>query len=120
LNYFAAHKASNTVVSVIHSAVTPAETDGVAFCLASKGRVSQYHEELKNHKPIDIYSVLPKPVIQAILPLTPEDKIALREYVTKHCRYETVERMAFNWRVSEQVVKDILANTDNGKQVATR
>ncbi|MDF3930389.1 hypothetical protein [Pseudomonas putida] len=120
MNYFAAHKASNTIVSVIHSAVTPTETDEIAFYLASKGRVSQYHEELKNHKPVDIYSVLPKPVIPAILPLTAEDEAALREYVTKHCRYETVEKMAFNWRVSEQVVTDILANTGSGRQVTTR
>ncbi|QGW79890.1 hypothetical protein GPJ81_25320 [Pseudomonas alkylphenolica] len=113
MNYFAVHKQSNVILRVIHSAVTPNNTADLEFYPAAKGRVSQYQARLKNDAPIGIYSILPQPVIPDVLPLTPELEQELREYVSKHHRQETVEWMAYKWRVSEQTVSDILVDMDN-------
>jgi hypothetical protein len=49
-----------------------------------------------------------KPKIPDILPMTKEVRGELIEYVSKHRHRETVERMAFVWRVSERTIRDIL------------
>lgn len=113
LNYFAVQKKSNTILRVIHSPAMPSNTDGVEFCPAGKSQLTRYLELVKHDEPINIYSVLPRPVIPEILQLKPEEEVALVDYVLKNCRYYTVERMAFDWRVTQQVVTDILAKVGN-------
>lgn len=114
MNYFAVHKRSNTIQRVIASSFTPTNTEEIVFYPATEGRLNQYYARLKFDTPIDIYSIITKPATQAILPMTPGDKIALREYVLKHHQHEATERMAFVWRVSERAIRDVLSDPTLG------
>ena len=119
LNYFAVHKQSNTIQRVISSSFTPTNTDDTTFYPATEGRLSQYYARLKFDTPIDIYSIIAKPKIPEILPLTPEGKIALTDYVLKHRQHETTEGMALAWRVSERTIRDILSKLTTPLPLAT-
>lgn len=108
MNYFVVHIQSNIIYNVIASSETPTDTATIAFVLASDGRVNQYLERVQWGKPIDLYSIIAKPKIPEILPLTAEDRVALSKYVAKHRHNQTVERMASTWRVSERTIRELL------------
>lgn len=108
MNYFAVHAQSNIIFNVISSGYVPHNSENITFYPASDGRLNQYYERKKWDTPIDIYSIIPKPKIPNILPLTEEVRVELVEYVSKRRHRETVERMAFVWRVSERTIRDIL------------
>jgi hypothetical protein len=91
----------------------PSNTDDIEFYPAGKSRLTRYLELAEHDEPINIYSVLPRPVVPEILQLTPVEEVALVDYVLKNCRYYTIEQMAFDWRVTQQAVMDILAKVDN-------
>jgi hypothetical protein len=108
VNYFAVHVQSNTIYKVIASSSVPTDTETTRFVPASDGRVNQFLERVKWDKPVGLYSIIPKPKIPEILPLTVDDRSSLIEYVLK-CRHrETVERMAWVCRVSERIVREVL------------
>jgi hypothetical protein len=108
VNYFAVHVQSNIIYKVIASSSVPTGTETTRFVPASDGRVNQFLERVKWGKPIGLYSIIPKPKTPEILPLTPDDRTSLIDYVLK-CRHrETVERMAWAWRVSERTVREVL------------
>ena len=108
MNYFVINVQSNTICNIIASSFVPTSTETVAFVPATDGRLNQYYERLKWTKPIDLYSIIPTPKIPDILPLTADDRASLRAYVAKHRHRETVERMAFVWRVSERTVREVI------------
>lgn len=119
MNYFAVHKQSNTIQRVISSSFTPTNTEETTFYPATDGRMSQYYARLNYDTPIDIYSIIAKPKIPEILPLTPDDKVALRDYVLKHRQHETTEGMASAWRVSDRTIRDILSDLTTPLPLAT-
>lgn len=108
MNYFVINVQSNTIVNVITSTKAPTNTETTLFVPATDGRLNQYYERKKWATPIDLYSIIPKPKIPEILPLTTADRASLREYVSKSRHRETVERMAWVWRVSERTVREVL------------
>ncbi|QYX51678.1 hypothetical protein K3F44_19020 [Pseudomonas sp. S07E 245] len=112
MNYHAVSKQSSIILRVIHSAAPPADTDELAFYPAPRNQVNQYLARLNHDAPVSIYSILPPPVIPDVLPLTSKLEEDLREYVANNHRWESVERMAYKWRVSEQTISDMLADTD--------
>ncbi|MNG05328.1 hypothetical protein D3C84_885130 [compost metagenome] len=107
-NYFVVHPQSNTIVNVIASTQIPTNTETTSFVEASDGRLFQYYDRIKWHKPVDLYSIIPKPKIPDILPLSTDDRASLIEYVSKHQHRETIERMAWVWRVSERTIRGVL------------
>ncbi|EKT4562506.1 hypothetical protein QEM42_003706 [Pseudomonas putida] len=119
MNYFAVHKQSNTIQRVISSSFTPTNTHETTFYPASDGRLNQYYARLEYDTPIDIYSIIAKPKTSEILPLTPEGKTALTDYVLKHRQHETTEGMALAWRVSERTIRDILSKLTTPLPLAT-
>lgn len=108
MNYFVVHAQSNTIDNVITSTYVPTNTETTVFVPATDGRLNQYYERKKWGKPIDLHSIIPKPKIPEILPLTADDRTSLIEHVRQHRHRETVERMAWGWRVSERTVREIL------------
>lgn len=108
MNYFVVNVQSNTIYTVITSSYVPTSTETTSFVPATDGRLNQYYERRKWATPIDLYSIIPKPKIPEILPLTTDDRASLREYVAKYRHRETVERMAWAWRVSERTVREVL------------
>ncbi len=107
-NYFVVHVQSNVIHNVIASSKIPTSTETTVFIPASDGRINQYLERIKWGKPIDLHSIIPKPKTPNILPLTTDDRIGLRKYVSTHRHTETVERMAWVWRVSERTIREVL------------
>lgn len=117
MNYFAVNKQSSFILRVIHATVTPISTGSIAFYPAPKDQVNRHLVILGHGAPVSIYSIQPQPVIPDVLPLTPELEEELREYVAKNHRWESVERIAYKWRVSEQTVSDIRADTERDQEV---
>jgi hypothetical protein len=108
MNYFVVNVQSNAIYNVITSTQVPISTDTTMFVSATDGRLNQYYERKKWATPVDLYSIIPKPKIPEILPLTSDDRASLSEYVSKRRHQETVERMAWVWRVSERTVREVL------------
>lgn len=108
MNYFVVDVQTNTICKAIVSSSVPTGTEVTRFVPASDGRVNQYLERVKWGKPIDLYSIIPKPKIPEILPLTADDRTSLIEYVSKRHHQETVDRMAWVWRVSERAIREVL------------
>lgn len=106
-NYFVVHRPSNTITNVVTSSTEPTSTDKCKFVEATDGRLNQYYSRRQYNQPIDLHSIIPNPVIPAIFPLSPGDRESLTSYVSKHSHRETVERMAWVWRVSEKTIRDI-------------
>ena len=107
-NYFVVHIQSNTITNAVTSSGTPTSTDKYKFVEASFGRLNQFYARRQYNQPIDLYSIIPKPVIPEILPLSSIDRESLIAYVSTHRRRETVERMAWVWRVSDRTIRGIL------------
>jgi hypothetical protein len=108
MNYFVVNVQSNTIYNVIASTQAPISTDTTMFVPATDGRLNQYYERKKWGSPIDLYSIIPRLKALEILPLTSDDRASLSEYVSKRRHQETVERMAWVWRVSERTVREVL------------
>ncbi|MCF7540221.1 hypothetical protein [Pseudomonas petrae] len=107
-NYFVIHRPSNSIINVIASSVEPTSTDKYKFVEASEGRLSQYYARRQYNTPIDLYSIISKPTVPEILPLSSDDMESLNVYVSKYRHRETVERMSYVWRVSERTIRDVL------------
>jgi hypothetical protein len=107
-NYFVVNSQSNTIINVITSSSAPTGTDTTSFVEASYGRLNQYYARIKYGQPIDLYSIIPKPKIPDILPLSTDDRASLIAYVSEYRHRETVERMAWVWRVSERTIRVVL------------
>lgn len=107
-NYFAVHVQSNTIISVVTSSTKPTRTDKYKFVEASFGRLNQFYARRQYNQPIDLYSIIPKPVIPEPLPLSSSDRESLIAYVSIHRHRETVERMGWVWRVSDRTIRDVL------------
>jgi hypothetical protein len=107
-NHFVVHSPSNTIINVVASSAEPTSSDKYNFVEASDGRLNQYYSRRQYNQPIDLHSIIPKPVIPATLPLSPGDRESLIAYVSKHHHRETVERMAWVWRVSDRTIRDAL------------
>lgn len=108
MNYFVVDLQSNAIYNFIASTKVPTNTEITKFVPASNGRANQYFERAKWGKPIDLYSIIPKPKIPDILALTADDRISLIKYVSTRRHTETVERMAWVWRVSERTIRETL------------
>lgn len=108
MNYFVINVQSNTICSVVASSFVPTNTEIVAFVPATDGRLNQYYERLKWGKPIDLYSIIPRPKISDIMPLVGDDLVNIRAYVAERRHRETVEGMACVWRVSERTVRKVM------------
>jgi hypothetical protein len=107
-NFFVVNTQSNTIISVITSSSIPVGTETTSFVEASYGRLNQYYARIKYGQPIDLYSIIPKPKVPDILPLSSDDRVSLIAYVSKYRHRETTERMAWVWRVSERTIRGVL------------
>ena len=107
-NYFVVHVQSNTITNVVTSSTKPTSTDKYKLVEATFGRLNQYYARLQHHQPIDLYSIIPKTVVPNIFPLSPRDRESLLTYVSSHRHSETVERMAWVWRVSDRTIREVL------------
>lgn len=114
MNYFVVHAQSNIIYSVIASSQVPTNTETTKFVLATDGRLNQYYARTKWDIPIDLYSIIAKPKSPETLPLSFEDRIALRKYVAEHRHKQTTERIAFTWRVSERTIRSIVEALEQG------
>ncbi len=111
MKYFAVHKSSNTVTEVTCSHTKPKETKDYKYYRATPDQIRSYQEAWSSREPIDIYSLLPKPDIDEVLTLTSGDQIALREYIASRHHYESIEKMAAVWRVSELTIREVIGES---------
>lgn len=110
-NFFVIHSASNSIVRVVASAQQPTSTDKYKFVHASDGYLNLFYERQRQAAKgqfVDLYSVLPKPKIPETILISAAEREALIEYVNKNKERETVQRMAWVWRVSEREVNRII------------
>lgn len=108
MNYFVVNVQSNLIYNVITSTDTPISTETTSFVPASDGRLNQYYERKKWNTPIDLYSIIPKPKIPEILPLSADDRESLRAYVSKRQHRESTAWMAYVHRVSERTIREVI------------
>ncbi|MCY1300485.1 hypothetical protein D9M69_477040 [compost metagenome] len=110
-NYFLVLRASNAIDRVITSSNSPKDSDKYKFYKASDGYLNLYYERKRQATSgqfVDIYSVIPKPKLSETMPLSEGDRNALADYVKSNRSKETVQRMAYVWRVSERTIQRLL------------
>lgn len=111
MNFFMVHSATNSIERVISSSQRPEDNLKYKFYPASDGRLNLFYERKRQASAgqfVDLYSVIPKTKVPETIPLSESERAALIEYVYKHKDRETVQRMAFVWRVSERAISRIL------------
>lgn len=112
MNYFVLHKASNLITGVISLTCKAKVDERYKLIKATDGQISLFYERQRQAGGIgiciDLYSIIPKPKIPDLLPLSKDLEASLQSYVDIHKKHETPARMAGVWRVSESKIRSLM------------